>query len=129
VCVCVSCFLLFCKFTHTHTHTHTHTQQFHHPHVVNMLAMYETSTKLYMVLELLAAGDLFNKILQKGCFSERACKRIVTQITEAVAGMCVCVCVCVLNQTVAVVCLSHVVVVAHQSLIQRCMQWESFIVT
>ncbi len=62
-------------------------ERFHHPHVVNLLQMFETATKLYMCLELLPAGDLFNKILQKGCFTERGCKRIVLQITEAVAAM------------------------------------------
>ncbi len=62
-------------------------QQFHHPNVVNLLNVYETVGRLYYVLELLPSGDLFNKILQKGCFSERATKRVVRQITEAVAAM------------------------------------------
>ena len=62
-------------------------EQFRHPHVVNLLAIYETTTRLYLVLELLSAGDLFNKILQKGCFSERATKRITLQLTSAVAAM------------------------------------------
>jgi doublecortin-like kinase 1/2 len=62
-------------------------QQFHHPHVVNMLNVFETASRLYYVLELLPGGDLFNKILQRGCFSERATKRIIKQIAEAVAAM------------------------------------------
>jgi serine/threonine protein kinase len=62
-------------------------QQFHHPHVVNLLDIFETATRLYYVLELLPAGDLFNKILQKGCFSERGTKKIVLQIVQAVAAM------------------------------------------
>lgn len=62
-------------------------QDFHHPHVVNLLDIFETSSRLYLVLELLAGGDLFNKILSKGCFSERATKRIVLQVTQAVAAM------------------------------------------
>ncbi len=62
-------------------------QQFHHPNVVNMLNVFETGSRLYYVLELLPGGDLFNKILQRGCFSERATKRIVKQIAEAVTAM------------------------------------------
>jgi calcium/calmodulin-dependent protein kinase I len=62
-------------------------QQFHHPYVVNLLNVFETVSRMYYVLELLPGGDLFNKILQKGCFSERGTKKIVKQISEAVAAM------------------------------------------
>ena len=55
--------------------------------MVSLLDIFQTKSRLFYVLELLPGGDLFNKILSRGSFSERATKKIVRQIIEAVSAM------------------------------------------
>lgn len=42
-----------------------------HPHAVQLYEMFETTNKIYMVLECLTGGELFDKIVKKGSYSER----------------------------------------------------------
>jgi len=40
-----------------------------HPFIVNYVEHYDTDEDLCIVLELCSGGELFNKIVEKGCFS------------------------------------------------------------
>jgi len=54
------------------------------PYIVNYLEHFETDIDLCIVLELCGGGELFNKIVEKGCFSEKEASTVVRQIIKAV---------------------------------------------
>lgn len=51
-----------------------------HPNILRMLDMLEDSEKLYLVLELAHGGDLFDKIIDHGGFSEETARIFFRQI-------------------------------------------------
>lgn len=51
-----------------------------HPNILNMLDMLEDSSSLYLVLELAAGGDLFDKIVSVGGFDEPGARHFFLQI-------------------------------------------------
>jgi len=55
-----------------------------HPFIVNYVEHYDTNEDLCIVMELCEGGELFNRIVEKGCFSEKDASRVVKQITKAV---------------------------------------------
>lgn len=58
-------------------------QKVSHPHVLSLKEVYEDATTVTLVLDLVTGGELFEKVLQKGHFSEQDSALIVTQILEA----------------------------------------------
>eukprot|EP01103_Thecamoeba_quadrilineata_P010526 TRINITY_DN229_c0_g1_i1.p1 TRINITY_DN229_c0_g1~~TRINITY_DN229_c0_g1_i1.p1 ORF type:complete len:795 (+),score=201.82 TRINITY_DN229_c0_g1_i1:271-2385(+) len=46
--------------------------------------MYETKTHLFLVMEYVEGGELFDRIIERGCFSEKDAANIIRQILEAV---------------------------------------------
>jgi len=55
-----------------------------HMHIVKLYDIYETKDHLYMVMELLKGGELFDNIVQKGTYSEKEAAAVMRQILEAV---------------------------------------------
>jgi len=55
-----------------------------HPNIIALNEVYETETKLYLVMELVTGGELFNKIVEIGAYSEKIAKSIVKQILNGV---------------------------------------------
>lgn len=55
-----------------------------HPNTVKMFDYYHTNDALYIVMELLTGGDLFNRIVDKGKYNENECKILIKNIVEAV---------------------------------------------
>lgn len=55
-----------------------------HPNCVKLYEIYETKKKLYMVLELLTGGELFDRILDKGSYSEKEAADLVRSIITAI---------------------------------------------
>jgi len=55
-----------------------------HPHITRFLEYYESDIDICLVLELCEGGELFNRIVEKGCFSEKEASRAIRQITSAV---------------------------------------------
>lgn len=49
-----------------------------------MRQLLETEDKLYLVMELVTGGELFDKILAKGSYSEKDACLIITKILSAV---------------------------------------------
>ncbi|KAI8335518.1 kinase-like domain-containing protein [Chlamydoabsidia padenii] len=60
-------------------------KQVRHPHIVSMHALYESDTAVYIVTDLASGGELFQKILSKGAFTEKDASLLVSQILEGVA--------------------------------------------
>lgn len=59
-------------------------QQTIHPNIVKIIEYYESQRSLYIVTEYLNGGELFDKISQKGSFTEKEVHGIVTQILSAI---------------------------------------------
>jgi len=55
-----------------------------HDHCVQLYEMFETSKKIYMVMELLTGGELFDRIVAKGSYSEREASDLIKDITNAI---------------------------------------------
>lgn len=54
-----------------------------HPNCVQLYEMFETSKKLTLVLELLTGGELFDRIVQKGSYSEKEASEVIKSVTSA----------------------------------------------
>src|SRR4051812_36569776 len=63
---------------------HIFVLQIDHPNCVKLYEMFETSKKLYMVLELLTGGELFDRIVAKGSYSEKEAAAIIKDIASAI---------------------------------------------
>jgi len=55
-----------------------------HPNVVKMHACYETEKILYLVLELLTGGELFDNIIAKGHYSEADARSLSVTLLDAI---------------------------------------------
>jgi len=55
-----------------------------HPNILKLYEVYETAKHLHLVLELVTGGELFDKIVQRGEYSEQDASKIVRQIVSAV---------------------------------------------
>lgn len=55
-----------------------------HPHVLGLYDVYENNTHLYLILEHVSGGELFDYLVKKGRLSEREAKRFFRQIVSAV---------------------------------------------
>ncbi|KAL1822455.1 hypothetical protein ACET3Z_009233 [Daucus carota] len=57
-----------------------------HPNVISIVAAYEDAVAVYMVMELCAGGELFDRIVQRGHYSERKAAeltRVIVGVVEA----------------------------------------------
>ena len=57
----------------------------HHPNIIKFYGMYRSPTNVHLVLEFADGGDLLNRILEKGCYSEAEGKVVFSQICAGVA--------------------------------------------
>ncbi|KAJ3220109.1 hypothetical protein HDU67_006865 [Dinochytrium kinnereticum] len=57
----------------------------HHPNIIGLQDLYETGKQLYLVTDLATGGELFDKIVEKGSYTEQDAAKIVKQILEAIA--------------------------------------------
>jgi len=55
-----------------------------HPNIVGLRDLYETPHHLYLVMELVTGGELFDKIVEKGQYSEKEAAATVKKILSAV---------------------------------------------
>ena len=55
-----------------------------HPNVVKMHACYETDKILYLVLELLTGGELFDSIIAAGHYSEADARKLAITLLDAI---------------------------------------------
>lgn len=55
-----------------------------HENVVGMEDFYESRTHYYLVMELVSGGELFDRILDRGVYSERDASKVIQQVLQAV---------------------------------------------
>lgn len=60
-------------------------KQIRHPHVVNLKEIMSSREKIYMVLELVTGGDLFDKIAAEGPLKEPEARILFAQIVSALS--------------------------------------------
>lgn len=58
-----------------------------HPHIIKLVDAYETNAYLYLVLELVTGGELFDEIIKIGRYPEDDARVIFTQMVGAVSYM------------------------------------------
>ncbi|KAK0150576.1 Calcium/calmodulin-dependent protein kinase type IV [Merluccius polli] len=56
-----------------------------HPNIIRLKEIFETETNITLVLELVTGGELFDRIVERGYYSERDAAHVIKQILEAVA--------------------------------------------
>ena len=61
--------------------------QLQHPNIVEIFEVHEDLNKVYLVMELERGGELFDRIIENGSYSEKDAAEIVKQILSAVAYM------------------------------------------
>ncbi|KAM4810157.1 calcium/calmodulin-dependent protein kinase type IV-like [Rhinophrynus dorsalis] len=55
-----------------------------HPNIIKLKDIFETSSEIVLILELVTGGELFDRIVERGYYSEQDAARVVQQILEAV---------------------------------------------
>eukprot|EP01113_Clastostelium_recurvatum_P020307 TRINITY_DN240_c0_g1_i4.p1 TRINITY_DN240_c0_g1~~TRINITY_DN240_c0_g1_i4.p1 ORF type:complete len:319 (+),score=99.38 TRINITY_DN240_c0_g1_i4:435-1391(+) len=58
-----------------------------HPNILKLYEVFETKKYLYLVLELVDGGELFERIVERGEYSEKDASNIVRQIVAGVAHL------------------------------------------
>jgi len=58
-----------------------------HPNIVQLLETYEDRSKVYLVMELVTGGELFDRIVEKGSYTEKDAADLIRQVLEAVDYM------------------------------------------
>ncbi|XP_076808854.1 serine/threonine-protein kinase H1-like [Clavelina lepadiformis] len=56
-----------------------------HEYIVQLIEVFEAPDKYYMVMELATGGELFDRIITKGSFSERDAVKVLQMVLQAVA--------------------------------------------
>ncbi|KAL2090157.1 hypothetical protein ACEWY4_014845 [Coilia grayii] len=56
-----------------------------HPNIIRLKEIFETETDISLILELVTGGELFDRIVERGYYSERDAAHVIKQILEAVA--------------------------------------------
>ncbi|KAI4848419.1 Ca2+/calmodulin-dependent protein kinase [Aureobasidium sp. EXF-8845] len=59
-------------------------QRLHHPHIVKFFDWFESRDKYYIVTQLATGGELFDRICEKGRFTEKDASATIRQVLEAV---------------------------------------------
>lgn len=62
-------------------------QRLHHPNIVAFKDWFESKDKFYIITQLAKGGELFDRILKKGKFTEEDAVRILVEILSAVKYM------------------------------------------
>jgi len=59
-------------------------QRVHHPNIIQLHEMIEEDNKIYFAMELVTGGELFDRIVEKGSYTEEDAKVLVRKIVSAI---------------------------------------------
>ncbi|XP_051964689.1 calcium/calmodulin-dependent protein kinase type 1B isoform X1 [Xyrauchen texanus] len=59
-------------------------RRLNHENIVSLEETFETPTKLYLVMTLLTGGELLDRILERGSYTEKDASRVIYQVLQAV---------------------------------------------
>merc|ERR1719167_904183 len=54
-------------------------QKLDHPNIVKLFEIYDSKKRLYMVLEYLTGGELFERIVEQGSFNEKQAAKVIAE--------------------------------------------------
>ena len=55
-----------------------------HPNIVALKEIFDSKSKLYLVMELVSGGELFDRIVEKGSYSEKDESKLVRKVVDAI---------------------------------------------
>jgi len=58
-----------------------------HPNIVQLMDVFDDKSHVYLVIELVTGGELFDRIVEKGSYTERDASLLIRQVLEAVDYM------------------------------------------
>ena len=56
----------------------------HHAYIIQLIEVFESKDKVYMVMELATGGELFDRIISKGNFTEKDANRVLRMVLDGV---------------------------------------------
>jgi len=59
-------------------------KQLDHPHILKLYEFYQDSKNYYIIMELCTGGELFDKIIEKGTFSEKEATYVMRQLLSSI---------------------------------------------
>lgn len=62
-------------------------RKMNHGNIVRLIDVYEDKSHVYLVMELVTGGELFDRIVEKGSYTEKDASHLIRQVLEAVAYM------------------------------------------
>lgn len=62
-------------------------QQLHHPGIIKLYDVYVNASKIFIIMEYLEGGELFDYVVQKGTLTEEEASMIVKKVTSAIVFM------------------------------------------
>jgi serine/threonine protein kinase len=62
-------------------------RQLQHPSIIRLYDVYLTEDKIYIVMEQMEGGELFDYVVQKGTLNEEEASQIVRRVTSALVYM------------------------------------------
>lgn len=62
--------------------------QIDHPNIIKLYEVYDEKQKLYMVLELMTGGELFDRIVEKETYNEKEAADVIRPIVDAIRCKC-----------------------------------------
>jgi serine/threonine protein kinase len=51
-----------------------------HPNIVQLLETFEDKSKVYLIMELVTGGELFDRIVEKGSYTEKDAADLIRQV-------------------------------------------------
>ncbi|KAI8899285.1 kinase-like domain-containing protein [Globomyces pollinis-pini] len=58
-------------------------KKLHHSHIISLIDLFQTNTHYYLIMELATGGELFDRILAKGKYTEKDAASLVKQLLKA----------------------------------------------
>jgi len=80
--LCLSCYGIV-----SHTTNQSYYCRLKHANIVALLEVFEDKTKVFLVMDLVTGGELFDRIVEKGSYSEKDAADLIKQVLSAVAYM------------------------------------------
>lgn len=62
-------------------------RRLNHPNIVRLSDVIEDKSYVYLIMELVTGGELFDRIVEKGSYTEKDASRLIKQVLEAVDYM------------------------------------------
>jgi calcium/calmodulin-dependent protein kinase I len=61
------------------------TDKIDHPNIVKLYEVYDEKTRLYMVMEMMTGGELFDRIVEKESYNEKEACEVLKPIVDAIS--------------------------------------------